>query len=92
MAATVLRLPRTLGEYWTLLMVEETGVPGGNHRYVIRAKKSLLYGATYLVPQAVIEPTPRTDIGYRPVSQTHQSHRELLDHHVPKYTYRRDRI
>jgi hypothetical protein len=24
----------------TLLMVEETGVPGGNHQYVIRAKNS----------------------------------------------------
>jgi hypothetical protein len=25
------------GRNRTLLMVEETGVPGGNHRYVIRA-------------------------------------------------------
>jgi hypothetical protein len=28
-------------------------------------RKSLLYCATYLVPQARIEPAPRTDMGYR---------------------------
>jgi hypothetical protein len=44
-------------------------------------RKSLLDGATYLVPRAGIEPTPRTDIGYRPVSQTRQM-REPLGHHV----------
>jgi hypothetical protein len=42
------------------------------------ALKIPLYGATYLVPRAGIEPTPRTDIGYRSVSQT----REPLGHHV----------
>jgi hypothetical protein len=47
-------------------------------------RKSILYGATYLVPQAGIEPTPRTDIGYRPVSQTRQTRREPLGHHVPR--------
>jgi hypothetical protein len=36
-------------------------------------RKSLLYGATYLMPQAGIEPTPSTDIGYKPVSQTGQT-------------------
>jgi hypothetical protein len=45
-------------------------------------RKSLLHGATYIVPRAGIEPTPRTDIGYRPVTQTHQSRREPLGHHV----------
>jgi hypothetical protein len=35
------------------------------------------------VPRAGIEPTPRTDIGYRPVTQTHQTRREPLGHHVP---------
>jgi hypothetical protein len=35
------------------------------------------------VPRAGIEPTPRTDIGYRPVSQTCQTRREPLGHHVP---------
>jgi hypothetical protein len=48
-------------------------------------RKSLLYGATYLVPRAGIEPTPRTDTGYRPVSQTRQMRREPLGHHVPLY-------
>jgi hypothetical protein len=33
---------------------------------MIRAKNR----STYLVLRAGIEPTPRTDIGYRPVSQT----------------------
>jgi hypothetical protein len=66
-------------------MVEETGVPGGNHRYVIRAEKTLVYGATYLVPRAWIEPTPRTDIGYRPVSHTRQTRREPLGHRVPPF-------
>jgi hypothetical protein len=37
-------------------------------------RKSLLYGATYLVPWAGIELTPRTDIGYRPVSQARLNH------------------
>jgi hypothetical protein len=46
-------------------------------------RKSLLYGATYLVPRAGIEPTPRTVIGYRPVTQTRQTRREPLGHHVP---------
>jgi hypothetical protein len=46
-------------------------------------RKSLLYGATYLVTRAGIEPTPRPDIGYRPVSQTRQTRREPLGHHVP---------
>jgi hypothetical protein len=50
-------------------------------------RKSLLYGATYLVPRAGIEPTPRTDIGYRPVTQTRQSRREPLGHHVPLLHY-----
>jgi hypothetical protein len=45
-------------------------------------RKSLIYGATYLVPRAGIEPTPRTDIGYRPVTQTRQTRREPLGHHV----------
>jgi hypothetical protein len=38
-------------------------------------RKFLLYGTTYLVPRAGIEPTPRTDIGYKRVSQTfHRLH------------------
>jgi hypothetical protein len=37
------------------------------------------------VPRAGIEPTPRTDIGYRPVIQTRQTRREPLGHHVPLY-------
>jgi hypothetical protein len=45
-------------------------------------RKSLLYGAAYLVPRAGIEPTPCTDIGYRPVSQTRRTRREPLGHHV----------
>jgi hypothetical protein len=36
-----------------------------------------------LVPLAGIEPTPRTDIAYRPVTQTRQTRREPLGHHVP---------
>jgi hypothetical protein len=47
-----------------ILTVEETGVlgaPVSDPHW-----KSLLYSATYLVPQAGVEPTPRTDIGYRP--------------------------
>jgi hypothetical protein len=64
-------------------MVEETGVPGGTPPVRDPRQKSLLYGATYLVPRAGIEPTPRTDIGYRPVIQTRQSRREPFDHHVP---------
>jgi hypothetical protein len=35
------------------------------------------------VPRAGIKPTPRTDIGYRPVTQTRQTRREPLGHHVP---------
>jgi hypothetical protein len=35
------------------------------------------------MPRAGIEPTPRTDIGYRPVIQTRQSRREPFGHHVP---------
>jgi hypothetical protein len=62
--------------------VEETGVPGENHRYVTRAENPFLYGATYLVPRAGIEPTPRSDIGYRPATQTRQTRREPLGHHV----------
>jgi hypothetical protein len=50
-------------------------VPGGNHRYVTLAENPFLDGATYLVPRAGLEPTPRTDIGYRPVSQTRQTRR-----------------
>jgi hypothetical protein len=46
-------------------------------------RKSLLYGANYLVPRAGIEPTSRTDIGYRPVSQTRQTRCEQLGHYVP---------
>jgi hypothetical protein len=37
------------------------------------------------VPRAVIEATPRTDIDYRPVSQTRQTRLEPLGHHVPLY-------
>jgi hypothetical protein len=63
-------------------MVEETGVHEGNHRDPRR--KSLLYCATYLMPRAGIEPTPRTDIGYRPVTpDTSDARREPLGHHVP---------
>jgi hypothetical protein len=36
------------------------------------------------LPQAGIEPTPRTDTGYRPVSQTRQTRREQLGHHKPR--------
>jgi hypothetical protein len=49
---------------------------GGNRRKPpVRdpRRKSLLYRATYLVPRAGIEPTPRTDIGYRPLSPTRQN-------------------
>jgi hypothetical protein len=53
-------------------MVEEPGVPEGNHRYMIHAKNPFLYGATYLVLRAGIELTLGTDIGYRPVCQTRQ--------------------
>jgi hypothetical protein len=37
------RQSRAYPGHWgnrTLLMVEETGVPGGNHRYVIRAENA----------------------------------------------------
>jgi hypothetical protein len=37
------------------------------------------------VPRAGIEPTPRTNIGYRPITQTRQTRREPLGHHVPTY-------
>jgi hypothetical protein len=37
------------------------------------------------VPRAGIEPTPHTDIRYRPVSQTHQTRREPLGNHVPVF-------
>jgi hypothetical protein len=62
-AATVSRLPRTF---------DGGGNQSARRKPPVRdpRRKSLLYGATYLVPQAGIEPTPRTDIGYRPVSQT----------------------
>jgi hypothetical protein len=47
------------------LIVEETGVPGRNHIYMVHDKASFYNnGATYLVPQAGIEPLPRTSIGY----------------------------
>jgi hypothetical protein len=70
----------------TLLMVEETGVPGGNEETTGTwpAPKIPLYGATCLVPRAGIEPTPCTDIGYRPVSRARQTRREPLGHHVPQ--------
>jgi hypothetical protein len=49
-------------------MVEETSAKnGGNHQYVIGVENPFLYSATYLMPRAGIKPTPRTDIGYRPV-------------------------
>jgi hypothetical protein len=64
-------------------MAEETGVPGGNHRYVIRAENP--FYTVQLVPRAGIEPTPRTDIGYRPVSQTRQMRREPLGHRLPQW-------
>jgi hypothetical protein len=48
-------------------------------------RKSLLYGATCLVTRAGIEPTPRTDISYRPLSQIRQTRHEPLGHHVPRY-------
>jgi hypothetical protein len=38
-------------------MVEETGVPGSG---TLSALKIPLYGVTYLMPRAGIEPTPRT--------------------------------
>jgi hypothetical protein len=83
MAATVLRLPRTLGEYELF--------DGGANRSTRRkpvvrdpCRKSLLYGATYLVLRAGIELTPRTDIDYRPVSQTRQTRRKPFFHHVPQ--------
>jgi hypothetical protein len=51
-------------------MVEEIGVPRGNHQYVICAKDSFYtvqcissWDQTYI---------PHTDIGYRPVSQYRQ--------------------
>jgi hypothetical protein len=47
-------------------------------------RKSLFY-MVQLVPRAGIEPTPRTDICYRPVSQTRQTRREPLGHHVPHW-------
>jgi hypothetical protein len=66
-------------------------VDGGGNRSARRKppvrdprRKSLLYGATYLVLQAGIDPTPRTDIGYRPASPTSQTRREPLGHHVPE--------
>jgi hypothetical protein len=42
-------------------MVEETGVPGGNHRYVIRAENPFKRCNLYLVPRAGIQPTLCTD-------------------------------
>jgi hypothetical protein len=63
-------------------------VDGGGNQSALRKppvrdprRKSLLYGATYLLPRAGIEPTPRTDIGYRPVSQTRQTCHKPLGHH-----------
>jgi hypothetical protein len=37
------------------------------------------------VPRAGIEPAPRTDIGYRPVTQIRQTRCEPLGHHVPHF-------
>jgi hypothetical protein len=48
-------------------------------------QKYLLYGATYLVPRAGIEPTPHTDIGFRPVTQTRQTRREPRTVEVPSH-------
>jgi hypothetical protein len=59
---------------FSILMVEETGVPMRKPSVRGPRRKSLLYGATYLVPR---------DIGYRPVTQTHQTRREPLCPHVP---------
>jgi hypothetical protein len=38
-------------------------------------RKSLLYGATYLVPRAGIERTSCTDIGYKKLAQGYQQSR-----------------
>jgi hypothetical protein len=73
-------IPRSKSSLWTpyyQAYQDLFNFDGGGNRSAQRKppvrdprRKSLLHGATYLVPRAGIEPTSRTDIGYRPVSQT----------------------
>jgi hypothetical protein len=60
-------------------MAEKIGVPGENHRYVIRAANPFHTVQHIKCRKAGIEPTSRTDIGYRPVQLRCA---EQLGHHV----------
>jgi hypothetical protein len=73
-------------------MVEETEVRA-RRKFIppVRdpRRKCLVYGATYLVPRAGIEPTPHTDMGYRPVSQTRKTRRKPLGHDAVHVAYKK---